>query len=120
MAHTDHWQAHQEPAARIESDRIRSLMAVDVKIFESGNFESSLWEHAGHHLESDMAFMGAVKSELFAREVIDTGELATVLARYRRQGDFREQDIDPVTTEIRVLKRLNGQREIVHDHWFSS
>jgi ketosteroid isomerase-like protein len=102
-----------------DADRIRSLMVDDVQIFESGSVESSLAEYASHHMESDMAFMGAMQSELISREVIEGNDLAAVLSRYRLQGNYGQRDIDLFTTETLVLKRLDGQWKVAHVHWSS-
>lgn len=122
--HGDH------PAARVASalnqalasgdaEGVRSLMAEDVQIFESGNVEASLEEYSGHHLPADMAFMGAMDSEIIARRVIENGDLATVLTRYRLQGRYKDQDIDTVTTETLVLRRIDDAWRIIHVHWSS-
>lgn len=103
-----------------DAEGVRSLMAGDVQIFESGNVEASLEEYSGHHLPADMAFMGAMDSEIIGRQVIEDGDLATVLTRYRLQGRYRDQDIDTVTTETLVLRKLDGAWKIVHVHWSSA
>lgn len=102
-----------------DGEAVRSLMSENVQIFESGNVEASLEEYAGHHLPSDMAFMGAMDSEAIARRVIAAGGMATVLTRYRLQGHYMDKDIDTVTTETLVLKRVGAEWKIVHVHWSS-
>ena len=96
-----------------------SSHSLNIQIFESGSVESSLAEYASHHMESDMAFMGAMQSELISREVIEGNDLAAVLSRYRLQGNYGQRDIDLLTTETLVLKRLDGQWKVAHVHWSS-
>lgn len=111
--------ALQQAIAGGDEARIRSLMAEDVLIFESGNVESSLSEYASHHMSSDMAFMAAVKSEPISRKVIEAGNTAIVLTRYRVQGTFQQQDVNVTTAETLVMRKLEGQWKIVHVHWSS-
>jgi uncharacterized membrane protein/ketosteroid isomerase-like protein len=122
--------APTHPAARVATElsralaggngeAVRSLMSEDVQIFESGDVEASLEEYAGHHLPSDMAFMGAMESKTLSRRVIDDGDMATVLTRSRLKGRYKDRDIDRVTTETLVLRKVAGAWKIVHVHWSS-
>jgi len=99
---------------------LKSLMAADVLIFESGNVESSLAEYESHHMQSDIAFMSVMNIEVMSRRVIDAGDTATVLTRSRVHGTYKEKEIDLSNTETLVLKNLDGQWKIIHIHWSSS
>ena len=101
-------------------EHLKSLMAPDVLIFESGNVESSLAEYESHHMQSDIAFMSVMNTEMLSRRVIDAGDTATVLTRSRVHGTYKEKEIDLSNTETLVLKNLDGQWKIIHVHWSAS
>ena len=117
------------PAAAVEAfhsalsagDRERALSWLDpeVVIFESGGAEMSREEYASHHLESDMAFVGATKTEVVDRQAQSAGDTAWVLSRTRTTGQFRDRPIDADGVETMVLQRDGGQWRIVHIHWSS-
>ena len=100
-------------------ERLRSLLAEDVLIFESGNVESSLAEYESHHMQSEIAFMSGMNIVLISRQVIDSGDMATVVSQSRIQGTYKENEIDLTNTETLVLKKLAGQWKIMHIHWSS-
>ena len=100
-------------------DQLKSMMASDVLIFESGNVESSLAEYESHHMQSDIAFMSSMNNTVISRQVIDAGDMATVVSRSRIQGAYKEEQIDITNTETLVLKQIDGQWKIVHIHWSS-
>jgi ketosteroid isomerase-like protein/uncharacterized membrane protein len=101
-------------------EHIKSLMASDVLIFESGNVESSLAEYESHHMQSDIAFMSTMKSEVISRSVIDAGDMATVVTRSRIHGVYKDKEIELTNTETLVLKNQDDGWKIVHIHWSSS
>ena len=101
-------------------DTLRSLLAPDVLIFESGGVESSLAEYAGHHMPADMAFMKSMQEEVLSRQVFDAGDWATVVTHFRAHGLYEGQDVDLSGTETLVMKNVGGQWQIVHIHWSSS
>ena len=99
---------------------LRSIVAPDVLIFESGSVESSLSEYEGHHMPADMAFMKAMRREVISQKVIDSGDSATVVTRSRVQGLYKGQEVDMNSTETLVMRNVNGQWKVVHIHWSSS
>ena len=99
---------------------LRSIVAPDVLIFESGGMESSLSEYEGHHMLADMTFMKAVRREVISQQVIDLGDSATVVTRSRVHGIYKDQEIDMNSTETLVMRKVNGQWKAVHIHWSSS
>lgn len=101
-------------------DQLKTLMAPDVLIFESGNVESSLAEYESHHMQADMAFMSEMNIEVMSRRVIEAGDAATVVTRSRVHGTYKENEIDLINTETLVFKNLSDQWKIVHIHWSSS
>jgi len=123
-------ESQEHPASRVagalqralsegDSVAVERLMAPDVRVFESGNVESSFQEYASHHMRSDMEFMGAMHSEVLDRRVIDAVGMAAVLTRYRITGQWRGKAIALVSTETLVLKPSEGEWRIVHIHWSS-
>ena len=101
-------------------DTLRSLLAPEVLIFESGGVESSLAEYAGHHMPADMAFMKSMQEDVMSRQVFDAGDWATVVTHSRVHGVYEGQDVDLSSTETLVMKNVDGQWQIVHIHWSSS
>lgn len=101
-------------------DTLRSVLAPDVLIFESGGMESSLAEYEGHHMTSDIDFMKAMHREVISQQTIDSGDSATVVTRSRVHGVYEDKEIDLNSTETLVMRKLNGQWKVVHIHWSSS
>ena len=101
-------------------EHLKSLLAPDVLIFESGNVESSLAEYESHHMQSDIAFMSGMSIEVMSRRVIDAGATAIVVTQSRISGIYKDKENDLSSTETLVLENLNGQWKIVHIHWSSS
>ena len=99
---------------------LRSVVAPDVLIFESGGMESSLTEYEGHHMPADMAFMKAMRRDVISQQVIDMGDSATVVTRSRVYGMYKDQKIDLNSTETLLMKRMGEQWKIIHIHWSSS
>lgn len=99
---------------------LKSLIAADVLIFESGNVESSLAEYESHHMQSDMAFMSTMEIEVISRHVIDAGSMATVVTRSRIHGVYKEKEIELTSTETLVLENQDGDWKVIHIHWSSS
>jgi uncharacterized membrane protein/ketosteroid isomerase-like protein len=99
---------------------LRSVVAPDVLIFESGGVESSLDEYEGHHMPADMAFMKAMQREVISRQVLDSGESATVVTRSRIHGMYKDQNVDRKSTETLVMRNEGGLWKVIHIHWSSS
>lgn len=94
-----------------------SWLDPNVMIFESGGAEMSREEYASHHLESDMAFAGATKTEVVDRQARSAGDTAWVLSRTRTTGQFRDRPVDVDGVETMILQRDAGHWRIVHIHW---
>lgn len=108
-------------AALAAGDRERVLSWLDpqVVIFESGGAEMSREEYASHHLDSDMEFVRAMKTEVLDRQAHSGVDAAWVLTRTRTTGRFRERDFDLEGVETMVLRRAGEQWRIIHVHWSS-
>lgn len=88
-------------------------------VFEEGEAERSKAEYAGHHLPADAVFAKAVGSHMTRRSGGSGGDLAWVASEGRTQGRYKDRDIDRITTETMVLRRVSGAWKIVHIHWSS-
>lgn len=108
-------------AAMASSDEatVKSLLAPDVLIYESGGQEASRDEYAAHHLKSDLAFLANAQIRVLGRKHGASGDLAWVATRSRITGMARDTPLDLYSTESLVLKRLPGGWQIVHVQWSS-
>lgn len=99
---------------------LRRLTAPDIVIAESGGAEQSFDEYAGHHMPADMAFTAAVEFTLEDRDMIMSGDAATVISRSQVHGQFQDRTIHSRMMETMVLRQTEGQWRIVHIHWSSA
>jgi ketosteroid isomerase-like protein len=97
-----------------------ALLADDVLIFEEGQAERSKAEYAMHHLGADAAFTQAVPAVVSRRRGDAAGELAWIATEGRTRGRYRDSEINLVTDETMVLRRIEGAWKIVHIHWSSA
>ena len=95
------------------------LLDDNVQIYEQGWVERSKAEYASHHLDSDIEFTRAVSQAQTARSGAVIGDIAYVATEGRTTGKFEGKDIDAVTLETMVLRRIEGAWRIVHIHWSS-
>ncbi len=105
--------------AKGDEAMVRSLLAEDVVIYESGGQESSRREYTSHHMKSDMAFLAALKIQVLEQTHGGDDEVAWVLTRSRLSGTYEGKAVDLYSTESLVLKRSAGKFRIVHVHWSS-
>ena len=105
--------------ARGDTAAAEGLLSAAVIIFEGGSTERSRAEYASAHLLADAAFEQAVGSQMVRRNGGASGDLAWVASEGRTKGQFMGRDVDRVTTETMVLRRISGAWEIVHVHWSS-
>ena len=103
-----------------DSDTVRTLLAADVLIFESGNAETSLEEYAGHHMPADTAFLATMDKTLFLQQVTAGRDMAVISSKSRLSGFYQDTEQDIISTETLVLQRTNGVWQVVHVHWSSS
>lgn len=98
---------------------VRTLLAPDVLIYESGGQESSLAEYAGHHMKADMAFLANSQIQVMDRKHGSNDDLAWVATRSHITGTHKDKPIDIYSTESLVLRRVPGGWRIVHIQWSS-
>jgi ketosteroid isomerase-like protein len=108
-------------AALVKGDRdaALALLAENIQIYEQGWVERSKAEYAAHHLGSDMKFSAAVSSAQTARSGVGVGDMAYVTTEKRMTGKFNDKNIDSISLETVVLRRIEGSWRIAHIHWSS-
>jgi ketosteroid isomerase-like protein len=97
-----------------------ALLAEDALVFEEGRAERSRAEYALHHLAADAAFSQALPGVISRRRGDAAGDLAWIATEGRTKGSYRGTDVNRVTDETMVLRRLGGAWRIVHIHWSSA
>lgn len=99
--------------------QVERLLAPDVLIMESGNVERSLREYASHHLAADLKFMKQVKYTL-ERQTKDHGaEFSWVASEGTMRGTIDGKDIELISFETLVLKKIQESWRVAHIHWSS-
>lgn len=99
---------------------LQTLILPNVVIAEGGGTERSFAEYAGHHMPSDMAFIGAVESTMIKRDVLEGIDQATVITESQIHGTFKDQTIHSKMVETMVLQRGDDGWKIAHIHWSSA
>jgi ketosteroid isomerase-like protein len=105
--------------ARGDTAAASNLLSAAVIVFEGGSAERSRAEYAGSHLPADATFEQAVGSHMVRRSGGASRDLAWVASEGLTKGHFKDRDVDSVTTETMVLRRVSGSWKIVHVHWSS-
>jgi ketosteroid isomerase-like protein len=102
-----------------DRDAVLGLLSENVRIFEQGWVEQSRAEYASHHLDSDIGYAKAVKSEVSNVEVSIDGALAVVMSQSTTKGTYDGKPVDSVGLETMVLRKTGDAWKIVHIHWSS-
>lgn len=97
-----------------------ALLTDDALIFEEGRAERSKAEYSLRHLGADAEFSKAVKGERVRRAGDAAGDMAWIATEGRSKGRFRGAEVNRVTDETMVLRRIGGTWKIVHIHWSSA
>jgi ketosteroid isomerase-like protein len=97
-----------------------ALLTDDVLVFEEGRAERSKAEYALRHLAADAAFSKAVAGVVTRRRGDAAGDFAWIATEGRTKGSYRGTDVNRVTDETMVLRRIEGAWKIVHIHWSSA
>lgn len=104
---------------RGDRDAALVLLSESVRIFEQGWVEQSRAEYASHHLDSDIGYAKAVKSEVSNVEVSIDGGIAVVMSQSTTKGTYDGKPVDSVGLETMVLRKTGDVWKIVHIHWSS-
>jgi uncharacterized membrane protein/ketosteroid isomerase-like protein len=99
---------------------LRSFILSDVVIAEGGGAERSLEEYAGHHMPADMAYISAIDTSIKVRDVIENGDMATVITESQMHGTYQDKTIHNRSMETMVLRRTDDGWRIAHIHWSST
>jgi ketosteroid isomerase-like protein len=102
-----------------DRDAALVLLSENVRIFEQGWVEQSRAEYASHHLDSDIGYAKAVKSEVSNVEVSIDGGIAVVMSQSTTKGTYDGKPVDSVGLETMVLRKTGDAWKIVHIHWSS-
>lgn len=97
-----------------------ALLAEDALIFESGGVERTKAEYAAEHLPADAEFSRSVTAAVTRRSGDSDGSIAWIATEGRATGTFKSQEVDMLTTETMVLRRVGEAWKIVHVHWSSA
>lgn len=97
-----------------------ALLTDDALVFEEGRAERSKAEYSLRHLGADAEFSKAVKGERVRRVGDSAGDMAWIATEGRAKGRFRGAEVNRVTDETMVLRRIGGAWKIVHIHWSSA
>ena len=102
-----------------DREAVLALLSENVRIFEQGWVEQSRAEYASHHLDSDIGYAKAVKSEVSNVEVSIDGALAGLMSQSTTKGTYDGKPVDSVGLETMVLRKTGDAGKIVHIHWSS-
>lgn len=83
-------------------DAALALLHANATILEGGNLQTRD-DYASGHLESDMAFLGQVNTEILSRDVSEGDGQATVTTRTRMTGDYEGNAVDTISLETAAL-----------------
>lgn len=100
-------------------DRVRTLLAEDVLILESGGAERSREEYLGHHAISDAAFLKGAHVQVKQRTARAEGPLAWVGTESELHATKNGKPVTLLSTETVVLRKTGADWRIVHIHWSS-
>lgn len=101
-----------------DSARALALLASDVIVLESGDFETRE-VYRSQHLAADIAFARTVTSSRRLLRVVVQGDVAWVASTTTIQGEFRGRTINSVGAEVMVLTRAPNGWQIRSIHWSS-
>jgi len=109
---------YHEALASGDSAAALRLLAEDVVILESGGIESRS-EYRAHHLQSDIAFARAVKSERGSIRVVVRNDVAWATSTSKTTGQYRDRAINSVGAELMILIKTPAGWRISAIHWSS-
>lgn len=99
---------------------VRALLLPDVIIAEGGGAERSLDEYASHHMPADMEFTNAMTTTVKDREVLASGDIASVISQSEMHGEFQGKHLHLRMMETMMLRQESGRWRIAHIHWSSA
>jgi ketosteroid isomerase-like protein len=97
---------------------VLAMLEPDAVVLESGGFEDRA-EYRSHHLQSDIQFARAVRSERSLRSLTVHGAVAWASSTSVAQGEFRGRPVNTAGAELMVLHRTADGWRIAAIHWSS-
>ncbi len=94
------------------------MLHENATILEGGNLQTRD-AYASGHLESDMAFLGQVDTEILSREVSSNESQATVTTRSRMTGEYEGTPVDTISLETAALVATDSGWRISSLVWSS-
>ena len=98
---------------------LKALLLPNVIIAEGGSAERSYTEYANHHMKSDMAYTANITAQTLSRNVVQGGDMATVITQSEMVGNYKDESVHNRMMETMTLRREDGAWKIAHIHWSS-
>lgn len=111
--------AFSQALAAADFDRMKSLLAPDVIILESGGVERNRDEYMGHHAKLDAAFLDGAHVNVLSRTARIDGNLAWVATETEVHAVKGNKPPTLLSTETMILGNRSGDWQILHIHWSS-
>lgn len=111
--------AFGQALALADFDRVKSLLAPDAIILESGGVERSRSEYLNHHAKSDASFLADAHVSVLSRTARVDGNLAWVATESEVHASKGNKPLTLLSTETMILGNRSGDWQIVHIHWSS-
>lgn len=111
--------AFSKALAAADFDQVKSLLAPEAIILESGGVERSREEYLDHHAKSDAAFLGGAHVNVLSRTARVDGNLAWVATESEIHTSKGNKPLTLLSTETMILNDRSGDWQIVHIHWSS-
>ncbi len=113
----DFADAFHEAMRTRNREKILSMLAPDLVLFETGYMQATREEYIKNGLSDDADFASVMDYRPLSRGVIGSGQHMTVLTKASIKGIFGDQRVDLVQSETMILRRTQTSWEIVHLHW---
>src|SRR3546814_202957 len=97
-------------------DTVKSLLAPEVLILESGGAERSREEYLGHHAISDAKFLKDAHRQLMRRRARTAGDLAWIGSESELHTAKDGTTLVLLSTEKKVLKQIPEGGRLLHNH----
>ncbi len=111
--------AFSKALASANFDRVKSLLAPEAIILESGGVERSRDEYLDHHAKADASFLSGAHVSVLSRTARVDGNLAWVATESEIHTSKGNKPLTLLSTETMILDKSSGDWQIVHIHWSS-
>ncbi len=111
--------AFGQALARADFERVKSLLAPDAIILESGGVERSRDEYLNHHAKSDASFLADAHVSIVFRTARVDGKLAWLATESEIHTSRGNKPLTLLSTETMILAKRSHDWQIVHIHWSS-